>query len=283
MKIKNYLYFSLLIIFFLFFKSIIFYDRNLLQSLFLNFIPALLPALILINLFIDNGGLETFYNLLGKTKIGRFLYTIILIILSCIIGLPSMQIIIMKLKEKNIINETSAFNFISCIGCISFPFLSSVLLLNINNWEILTFTFITYFLINAFFLYFKGFKINQNIITQINYLDSPTKTIKKSIDTILIIVSNIILFSIPNAILMNISSNYYYFTGIIEFSSSINQLIKNINPLNLSIIMGLIYFPSLSIMIQCKLINKNLNLRALLKTRFVAAIIIFILTYCYLV
>jgi len=283
MKIKNYIYFSLLIIFFIFFKSIISYDRNLLQSLFLNFVPALLPALILINLFIDNGGLETFYNLLWKTKIGRLFYTILLIILSCIIGLPSMQIIIMKLKEKNIIDETSAFNFINCIGCISFPFLSSVLLLNINNWKLLAFTFIAYFLINAIFLYFKGFKINQNIITQINYIDSPTKTIKKSIDTILIILSNIILFSIPNAILMNINSNYYYFTGIIEFSSAVNLLIKNINPLNLSIIMGLIYFPSLSIMIQCKLINKNLNLRALLKTRFIAATIIFISTYCYLI
>lgn len=283
MKIKNYLYFSLLIIFFIFFKSIISYDRNLLQSLFLNFVPALLPALILINLFIDNGGLETFYNLLGKTVIGRLFFTIILIILSCVIGLPSMQFIVMRLKEKNIIDETSAFNFINCIGCVSFPFLSSVLLLNINDWQILTFLFIAYFFINIFFLYIKGFKINNNVFPQITYLDNPTKTIKKSIDTILIIICNIILFSIPNAIIMHINSNYYYFTGIIEFSSSVNQLIKNITPLNLSIIMGLIYFPSISIMVQCKLINNKLNLPSLLKTRFIAAIIIFILTYCYLI
>lgn len=281
MKINSCLYLCFLIIVFSLYGAFIPFNANIIKTIIFSFIPSLLPSLILVNIFIDIGGLDTVYNLAKNNKLGHLIYTLILIFFSMILGMPAMQILIDNQYQKKIINNGNKQKFISSIGCISFPFLSMLFMINEHPLQVQLYVFFTYFFINIFALYVSGFRINiQNITEKEPSLGIINQSFIKSIKSISIISCSVILFSLPSFLFEYFNIPYrYYFAELIEFSYPLSQLSKSSEAIDIASVLFFINFPSLSVLLQSKLIHRELNIKKYIKKRLCIAIISFILIY----
>ncbi len=285
MKIKYFLYILAIIIFFISYQSLIVFNKEIFNALIFGFTPSLFPALLLINIFIDFKGLDILYMFLNKNKISKKLYLLILIIFSFILGMPSMMLIAKDQYDKKIITADGYYNLIYSLGCVSFPFLSGILILNkLSNHKLLIIILI-YLFINIFSLFIHGIKINTINIPnqQINTYKTLNKSCLKSIKNIALITSNVIIFSIPLFFIQKIlDSASLYISSFIEFSYPLYKLINNPTNYNLCFILFVVLCPSLSIAFQCLMLNSDFKILDYYKRRIIIAIFSIFIAYIFL-
>ena len=263
---KNIKQIFLMLLFFvviLCYQLIIPFNNEIINSIIFSFVPSLFPCLLLINIILENDTLIFIYNKLRINVITRFIFVLILIFLSTIIGMPSLQLILKKLLDYKIIDKKDYNNFIISFGTISFPFLYGVCLINYEKNICLRIIIFFYFsnLINLFIL---GFKINnyEIIIKDKPLLNSLNHSIKISIKTMCIIVSTIFLFSLFLFLEEKIKIPYrYLIEGLIEFSYPCYKASKLKTISGELIVLFISLFPSLSIIFQSKIINNELNIK----------------------
>lgn len=263
---KNIKQIFLMLLFFvviLCYQLIVPFNNEIINSIIFSFVPSLFPCLLLINIILENDTLIFIYNKLRINVITRFIFVLILIFLSTIIGMPSLQLILKKLLDYKIIDKKDYNNFIISFGTISFPFLYGVCLINYEKNICLRIIIFFYFsnLINLFIL---GFKINnyEIIIKDKPLLNSLNRSIKISIKTMCIIVSTIFLFSLFLFLEEKIKIPYrYLIEGLIEFSYPCYKASKLKTISGELIVLFISLFPSLSIIFQSKIINNELNIK----------------------
>lgn len=273
-NIKHYFILLSLFIVIVFYIKIIPYNKIIIQAIVFSFIPSLFPCLILTNLIIENDTLIFLYNRLKNNWLTRKIYVLILILISSVLGMPSLQQLIIYHYTKGIIDRNSCDNFIYSFGCISFPFLYGVCLINCNLKPALMILGIFYF-INIINL-IGNFKLRIIDVKEENnrLLSSFINSIKKSITTIGIIAGTIMFFSLPLFILDNLPYPVNcFFEGLIEFSYPCLKASQSKTMLGEIIVLFISLFPSLSIIIQSKIINKALDIKKYILNRLVLAII----------
>ena len=281
---KIFIVFLLIIVVF-FYQLIIPYNKIIIENIIFSFIPSLLPCLIIVNFIIEIDALTFLYHKLNHFKLGRILYIIIVIIICSCLGMPSLQFVIFDLYKKNIIEEESLNNFIYSFGTISFPFLYGVCIYNISNKSIAILMLIIFYIVNATCLLLKGFKVNQvNIkLNNCNYMVSLNKAFISSAKTIITIVGTVIFFSLFLFLLEKIPLPWkWLFEGLIEFSYPMINASKANNFIGYIMIIFISLYPSLSMIIQSKSINKELKIKKYISTRIIVStsaliILIFIL------
>lgn len=273
-KLTKILFFICFVFILICYQRIIPYNKIVIQAIFFSFIPSLLPCLILTNLLIENDTLIFLYNRLKKNKFTKAIYTFCLILISITLGMPSLQILLKNQYDSGIINKKSYHNFIYSFGTISFPFLYGVCLVNLPILTAIKILIIHYS-INLFSLFFSSFNIEETEIKEKEEisLNSLIISIKKSFSTIAIISGTVIIFSLFLFALENIKSPLkWLLEGLIEFSYPLLKVSQEQTFLSGGILLFLSLFPSLSIIIQAKIINKDLGIKDYLIRRLLLAI-----------
>lgn len=265
------------------YQLIIPFNKEIISSIIFSFIPSLFPCLLLINIVLENDTLLFIYNKLKNNTFTRCIFVLFLVFLSSIVGMPSLQLVLKKLLDYKIINKKDYNNFIYSFGTISFPFLYGVCLINYEINICLRMLIFFYFgnLINLFIL---GFKIN-NIDVKIkekSLLSSINQSINLSIKTISVIVSTVCLFSLLLFLGEIIKAPYrYLIEGLIEFSYPCLKASKLKTISGELIVLFISLFPSLSIIFQSKIINKELDIRKYIFNRLL--IVFFSVSFYYLI
>ena len=257
-----------------FYNEIIYYDKQIFETLIYNFIPSLLPSLLLINLFIYVDGITYLYMLLKKNTLGKILFYFLILILIFSLGLPGNITIINDLKKKKIINDSN--HLLSSLGCVSFPYAYGICLTNISNKIVAITILFIYIIINLISLLIFNFKINfdhELKITNTLLSESFEKAYINSFKTILLIIVSSILFSSFLFIFNNFNSPLNYtLNGFIEFSySCYNLSLLNTTYSYINVLFFLL-FPSLSIYFQIKMIDKSIKVIPLLVTRLLISL-----------
>ncbi len=251
------------------YQLIIPFNKEIISSIIFSFIPSLFPCLLLINIVLENDTLLFIYNKLKNNFFTRYIFVL--------------QLVLKKLLDYKIINKKDYNNFIYSFGTISFPFLYGVCLINYEINICLRMLIFFYFgnLINLFIL---GFKIN-NIDVKIkekSLLSSINQSINLSIKTISVIVSTVCLFSLLLFLGEIIKAPYrYLIEGLIEFSYPCLKASKLKTISGELIVLFISLFPSLSIIFQSKIINKELDIRKYIFNRLL--IVFFSVSFYYLI
>lgn len=272
--------FILFLLVLIFYQQIIPYNKLIFNTIIFSFVPSLLPCLLIVNFILELDILEYLYSKLYKNKLGRIIYLLILIIICITLGMPSLQIVLKKQEKKNILSLADVNKIIYSFGTISFPFIYGVCLINISDYRIIIYSLIIYFVLNMSLLMMMNIKINKiNIIIEDKDISKAlSNSINTSLKTIFMIVCVVLLFSLNNFFLEKIPYNFkYLLEGLFEFSYPCYQASKN----NLFIIMNFLFlFPSFSIVIQSRFLNKDLDIKKYLLYRFIIALIGCLLFYC---
>lgn len=274
-KLTKILFFICFVFILICYQRIIPYNKIVIQAIFFSFIPSLLPCLILTNVLIENDTLIFLYNRLKKNKFTKSIYTLCLILISITLGMPSLQILLKNQYDTGIINKKSYHNFIYSFGTISFPFLYGVCLINLPTITAIKILIIHYS-INLFSLVFSSFNIEEIEIKEKKELslNALISSIKKSFSTIGVISGTVIIFSLFLFILENINSPVKWLVeGLIEFSYPLLKVSQEQTFLSGLILLFLSLFPSLSIIVQAKILNKNLIIKEYLGRRLLLSIL----------
>ena len=232
-----------------------------------NILPILLPTLILSNLLI-NSNLPYIIN--------KYLHINPIYILSIITGSPTNAHILSN--YNNITKILSLTNYPSLI--FIYTYLNkiyntklSIILITLNTLSNL----IIYIII-------KPNKINFNYAKQ-NPITSLTNSIKQTTNTLLIIITSTIFYSIlPTSLI----KNKYLKTillSITEITSSLHNLSTINIPLNLKLLFTCITISTTGLCIQTQIlsITHNINTKEYIKNRLLHLVIYLILTYITLI
>ena len=266
-----FILFSLIILFF--YPLVIKYNKLIIESIIFSLIPSLFPSLLLINICLEYGCLDDFYNKLKNSSFGRLVYSIILIFICMILGMPSMQNIIKNQCDKGIITTKNKYLMINILNPISFTFIYGLSFSNLQT-NIAIKIISIYLSINFFLLLFSNFKIEKVNIEFKQESLNLSQIFINTFKTISLIVSSIMLFSLPLFILELIPFNFHLIIeGLIEFSYPCYLLSKKANIFSNICLLTFFLFPSISIIFQSKIINKDLNIIKYLLTRLSIAII----------
>lgn len=268
-----------------FYNNILIYNKIIVENIVFSFIPSILLILILVNLILEFDALSYLYNKIYKNKVGRIIYVILLIIICCCLGMPTMQLLLLDLKNKKILSQKNVDNFIYSFGTVSFSFLYGVCLSNLKNKNIAVLILIIYFIICFIFFLLFGFKINNNEI-EINKNitnKSLSNVFFNSLKTIGIISCSVILFNMFLFIFETFSFPFNYLVeGLIEFSYPMVKISKINNLFSYILLIFISLFPSLSLIVQSKILNENLNLKKYLFFRLLislSGVILFIFIF----
>lgn len=271
---------GVLLIFILYPKIIIdsVYKSTLL--FFNNVFVYLFPFLILSKLFL-------FFNVLNIFKIKSNKFTVI--VLSMITGSPSNAVYIKDLYDKNMINKEELENLLIYTTNPSITFVTSfigiLLLKNINYSYIVLFSiYMSNFIIYLFLNKNNQTIYKNNIVNKNAFFIELKNSITSSIETLLIILGNIVIFNIILDILKILINNQIILTFlscILELTSGITRLSElNINlDLKLAFITFFCLFSSVSIHMQLKSILNNFSYKRYLKYRLIVCSIGFIICY----
>ena len=270
---RKYLFFIILFLLtILFYQQIVPTTKEIFNTLTFSFIPSLLPALFLTNIFLKTDGLIHLYKVLNKNKFTKLLYMIIVLIICLTIGTPSILLLCNELQKKNIVNKRSYLSLVSACGGVSFPFLYGITLLNLNN-KIISIIILFIFLLSSIY----GLIESPNLIyTNDSFSQIFKESIFNTTKTLLIIAFSVLLFSIPLFILERIKVPYnYIIEGLIEFSYPTYKLSKLNTIYSYYLILFFSLFPSLSIIFQIKIIDRKFKLFPYLIKRFFIVLIAF--------
>lgn len=244
------------------YQEIIPFNKEILSSIVFSFIPSLLPCLVIVNLVIEMDSLVFFYNKLKGSCFGRFIYTFILVFVSVSLGMPSLQLLLDDHCRKGIISRRSYNCFVYSFGTLSFPFLYGVCVYNMNSSMSFVVLFIHY-LVNCFCLFCCGFSIN-NVscgYSDKSFFDCLSMSFRSSLKTIGIIVCSVMFFSLFLFCFECIGVPFRWFVeGLFEFSYPCLKASQKSGVVACCIVLFISLFPSLSIIVQGKIINRNLNI-----------------------
>lgn len=265
---KHLITFTLLLLSYIYIINNINYIKsNILNTLIIsinNIIPILFPTLILSNILI---------NTKIPYLINKYLNINPIYILSIIIGSPTNAFI---LNNYNI-DKTK---YLSLTNYPSLLFIYNYLI-NIFNKKIAIILITTNILSNIIIYYIiKPNKLTFTYNKQ-PFITSLTNSIKQTTNTLLIIITSTILYSIlPTSLIQN----KYLKTlllSITEISSSLHNLAHTNIPLNIKLLFTCITISTTGLCIQTQIlsITNNINIKEYIKNRLLHLVIYLILTY----
>lgn len=272
------------------FKNNILIQETILKSchLFLTkLFPSLFPMMILSDCFIHFGLPEllckyfghSFSKIFHISPYGTFAFFI-----SCFSGSPSNAYVIKNLYLQNYITEEEAAKLLSFSFFSNPLFLFTMLsLIFPNNFSIILKLLFLPYIINIFIgLFNKQKSISFSKIEkkkQDSFGNMLSKSIKNSMNTLLLILGSVTIFFLLNSIIN--PTNIPFISGLLEISQGLNSLINTTTTLKIKEILATIFisFGGLSIHLQIKGIISDTNISYLkfLKGRILQTIISVIL------
>jgi hypothetical protein len=265
--LNTFLFFTLLLLSYIYILTNINYITkqtiNTLIILINNVIPILLPTLILSNLLINS-------NL--PYLINKYLNINPIYILSIITGSPTNASILSN--YNNITKLLSLTNYPSLLFIYNY-------LTKIYNNKLSILLILLNILSNIIIYYIiKPNKLTFTYNKQ-PFVTSLTNSIKQTTNTLLIIITSTILYSIlPTSLIQN----KYLKTlllSISEISSSLHNLTNTNIPLNIKLLFTCITISTTGLCIQTQIlsITNNINIKEYIKNRLLHLVIYLILTY----
>ena len=265
--LNTFLFFTLLLLSYIYILTNINYITkqtiNTLIILVNNVIPILLPTLILSNLLINS-------NL--PYLINKYLNINPIYILSIITGSPTNASILSN--YNNITKLLSLTNYPSLLFIYNY-------LTKIYNTKLSILLILLNILSNIIIYYIiKPNKLTFTYNKQ-PFVTSLTNSIKQTTNTLLIIITSTILYSIlPTSLIQN----KYLKTlllSITEISSSLHNLTNTNIPLNIKLLFTCITISTTGLCIQTQIlsITNNINIKEYIKNRLLHLVIYLILTY----
>jgi len=297
---KKYLFLTFILILFVLNLDIII--KSVLDSsyLFFNYIfVTTFPFIILSEILIYFN-----YHIFLSNSIGKFLSKIfnidknstIVLILSVLTSEPSNSIYLKNLLDKKIINENEANKVLAFTYFPSIAFIIGTIGISLyNSTYIGILLLISNYLCNiliGLYLRKNNFKNETHIEIQNNenFFDMLKKSILKSFNTCLIILGNIIIFSI----IINLFKSYIVLnpiitsivSGILELTTGVNSIsLLDINQnLKIAFTSFVLNMSGLSIIMQSKSIlsEYKINIKKILILKLVFSIFISIILYIFL-
>lgn len=265
--LNTFLFFTLLLLSYIYILTNINYITkqtiNTLIILVNNVIPILLPTLILSNLLINS-------NL--PYLINKYFHINPIYILSIITGSPTNASILSN--YNNITKLLSLTNYPSLLFIYNY-------LTKIYNNKLSILLILLNILSNIIIYYIiKPNKLTFTYNKQ-PFITSLTNSIKQTTNTLLIIITSTILYSIlPTSLIQN----KYLKTlllSISEISSSLHNLTNTNIPLNIKLLFTCITISTTGLCIQTQIlsITNNINIKEYIKNRLLHLVIYLILTY----
>ena len=265
--LNTFIFFTLLLLSYIYILTNINYITkqtiNTLIILVNNVIPILLPTLILSNLLINS-------NL--PYLINKYLNINPIYILSIITGSPTNASILSN--YNNITKLLSLTNYPSLLFIYNY-------LTKIYNNKLSILLILLNILSNIIIYYIiKPNKLTFTYNKQ-PFITSLTNSIKQTTNTLLIIITSTILYSIlPTSLIQN----KYLKTlllSISEISSSLHNLTNTNIPLNIKLLFTCITISTTGLCIQTQIlsITNNINIKEYIKNRLLHLVIYLILTY----
>lgn len=265
--LNTFIFFTLLLLSYIYILTNINYITkqtiNTLIILINNVIPILLPTLILSNLLINS-------NL--PYLINKYFHINPIYILSIITGSPTNASILSN--YNNITKLLSLTNYPSLLFIYNY-------LTKIYNTKLSILLILLNILSNIIIYYIiKPNKLTFTYNKQ-PFITSLTNSIKQTTNTLLIIITSTILYSIlPTSLIQN----KYLKTlllSITEISSSLHNLAHTNIPLNIKLLFTCITISTTGLCIQTQIlsITNNINIKEYIKNRLLHLVIYLILTY----
>ena len=265
--LNTFIFFTLLLLSYIYILTNINYITkqtiNTLIILVNNVIPILLPTLILSNLLINS-------NL--PYLINKYFHINPIYILSIITGSPTNASILSN--YNNITKLLSLTNYPSLLFIYNY-------LTKIYNNKLSILLILLNILSNIIIYYIiKPNKLTFTYNKQ-PFVTSLTNSIKQTTNTLLIIITSTILYSIlPTSLIQN----QYLKTlllSITEISSSLHNLTNTNIPLNIKLLFTCITISTTGLCIQTQIlsITNNINIKEYIKNRLLHLVIYLILTY----
>lgn len=267
----------------IFSKNVSLITTNVMQNFIINIIPTLAPIMILVNIFTYSGGFLALFNsnkLSSQTK--HLINTLGIIVIGVLSGTPALANILKEEKNKSFSKEENDL-IMSSFVMPSFPFLLAIAINSdwVINKKILLFVplIINIFL---FLLSYKKEFLNYEALKQNTNIDNiMSKAIITTAQSLILMLGAIVLFSLLGEFISYKCPSPYKFLlhGLIEFSYPLNILLKSNILINLYFAVLIIAFSSLSLIIQVKLLYKDISIIEVIKKRLIvtALSILFIL------
>lgn len=267
----------------IFSKNVSLITTNVMQNFIINIIPTLAPIMILVNIFTYSGGFLALFNsnkLSSQAK--HLINTLGIIVIGVLSGTPALANILKEEKNKSFSKEENDL-IMSSFVMPSFPFLLAIAINSdwVINKKILLFVplIINIFL---FLLSYKKEFLNYEVLKQNTNIDNiMSKAIITTAQSLILMLGTIALFSLLGEFISYKCPSPYKFLlhGLIEFSYPLNILLKSNILINLYFAVLIIAFSSLSLIIQVKLLYKDISIIEVIKKRLIvtALSILFIL------
>lgn len=264
-------------------KNVSLITTNVMQNFIINIIPTLAPIMILVNIFTYSGGFLALFNsnkLSSQAK--HLINTLGIIVIGVLSGAPALANILKEEKNKSFSKEENDL-IMSSFVMPSFPFLLAIAINSdwVINKKILLFVplIINIFL---FLLSYKKEFLNYEVLKQNTNIDNiMSKAIITTAQSLILMLGTIALFSLLGEFISYKCPSPYKFLlhGLIEFSYPLNILLKSNILINLYFAVLIIAFSSLSLIIQVKLLYKDISIIEVIKKRLIvtALSILFIL------
>lgn len=264
-------------------KNVSLITTNVMQNFIINIIPTLAPIMILVNIFTYSGGFLALFNsnkLSSQAK--HLINTLGIIVIGVLSGTPALANILKEEKNKSFSKEENDL-IMSSFVMPSFPFLLAMAINSdwVINKKILLFVplIINIFL---FLLSYKKEFLNYEVLKQNTNIDNiMSKAIITTAQSLILMLGTIALFSLLGDFISYKCPSPYKFLlhGLIEFSYPLNILLKSNILINLYFAVLIIAFSSLSLIIQVKLLYKDISIIEVIKKRLIvtALSILFIL------
>lgn len=271
----------------IFSKNVSLITTNVMQNFIINIIPTLAPIMILINIFTYSGGFLALFNsnsLSPKTK--HLINTLGLIVIGVLSGTPALANILKEEKGKSLSKKESDL-IMSSFVMPSFPFLLAIAIN--SDWVITKKILLFVPLIINIFLFLLSYKkefLNYEVLKQNTNIDNiMSKAIITTAQSLILMLGSIILFSLLGEFIAYKCPLPYNLLlhGLIEFSYPLNILLKSNILINLYFAVLVIAFSSLSLIIQVKLLYKDISITEVIKKRLIvtALSILFILFFAF--
>lgn len=257
----------------IFSKNVSLITTNVMQNFIINIIPTLAPIMILINIFTYSGGFLALFNsnsLSPKTK--HLINTLGLIVIGVLSGTPALANILKEEKGKSLSKKESDL-IMSSFVMPSFPFLLAIAIN--SDWVITKKILLFIPLIINIFLFLLSYKkefLNYEVLKQNTNIDNiMSKAIITTAQSLILMLGSIILFSLLGEFIAYKCPLPYNLLlhGLIEFSYPLNILLKSNILINLYFAVLVIAFSSLSLIIQVKLLYKDISIIEVIKKRLI--------------
>lgn len=261
------LFFLILLIYLFLFNNQITSQLKIVNNLyFQTYIISLFPFILFTNLVLKSNVIIDIHRFFTKIHC-QFLFEILVIILTILIGIPGNIGLLNYLEDSNIISNDEKQTYINYFGGISFPFIYLVILHECTKKIII----IALLIIVETTIYYLS-------RTKRNYLNARYKTtnislINKTCYSLLIVLFFLLTFSILSIPFDSLMYPYnYFFKSLIEFSYNLIVLSKINSFLSNLLVAITISFTSLSLIGQIKAIDSSFNIFDYIKKRALVAL-----------